>query len=123
MRRIGLAVVLAVNLALATLSVQAQESIPRTRVGFLGAESASTNQHFLDAFRQGLRDQGYVDGQNITLEARWAEGRSERFPELAGELIRLKPRVILTVSLPAARAAKSATTPRPLVFLTPHPPP
>ena len=116
MRLIGLAVVLVISV-LATLSVQAQESIPRTRIGFLGAESASTNQHFLDAFRQGLRDQGYVDGQNITLEARWAEGRSERFPELAGKLIRLKPRVILTVSLPAARAAKSATSTVPIVFI------
>jgi len=116
MRLIGLAVVLAISVR-ATLSVQAQESIPGPPVAFLGAESASTNQHFLDAFRQGLRDQGYVDGQNITLEARWAEGRSERFPELAGELIRLKPRVILTVSLPAARAAKSATTTVPIVFI------
>ena len=116
MRVIGLAVVLVISV-LATLSVQAQESIPRTRVAFLGAESASTNQNFLDAFRQGLRDQGYVDGQNITLEARWADGRSERFPELIGELIRLKPRVILTISLPAARAAKSATTTVPIVFI------
>jgi len=116
MRRIGLAVVLAISV-LATVSVQAQESIPGPRVAFLGAESASTNKHFLDAFRQGLRDQGYVDGQNIILEARWAEGRSERFPELIGELIRLKPRVILTVSLPAARAAKSATTTVPIVFI------
>ena len=44
-----------------------------------------------------MREQGYVDGQNITVEARWAEGRSERFPELVGELVRLKPGVILTI--------------------------
>jgi hypothetical protein len=78
MRRIGLAVVVVISV-LATLDVQAQESIPRPRVAFLGAESASTNEHFLDAFRQGLREHGYVNGQNLTLEARWAEGRSERF--------------------------------------------
>jgi putative tryptophan/tyrosine transport system substrate-binding protein len=65
----------------APLAAQAQESIPRTRVAFLGAESPSTNQHFFDAFRQGLREHGYVDGQNLTLEARWADGRSERFPD------------------------------------------
>ncbi len=45
-------------------------------IGFLGAESLSTNQHFLDAFRQGMREHGYVDGQNMTLEARWAEALS-----------------------------------------------
>ena len=67
---------------------QASKSLPL--VGFLGAESPSTNQHFLDAFRQGMREHGYIDGQNMTLEARWAEGRSERFPELVDELIRLK---------------------------------
>jgi putative tryptophan/tyrosine transport system substrate-binding protein len=75
----------------APLAAEAQESITRTRVGFLGAESPSTNQHFLDAFRQGMREYGYVDGQNMTFEVRWAEGRSERFPELVGELVRLKP--------------------------------
>jgi putative ABC transport system substrate-binding protein len=86
------------------LAVEAQQSITRTRIGFLGAESPSTNRHFLDAFRQGLREHGYVDGQNVSFEARWAEGRSERFPELVGELIRLKPGVILTVSVAAALA-------------------
>jgi putative ABC transport system substrate-binding protein len=99
----------------------AQESIARTRVAFVGAESPSTNRHFLDAFRQGLREHGYVDGQNLTLEERWAEGRSERFPELIGELVRLKPRVILTVSVPAAMAAKNATTKIPIVFIAGDP--
>jgi putative ABC transport system substrate-binding protein len=47
-------------------------------VGFLGAESASTNRHFFDAFRDGMRGHGYIDGQNVTLVERWAEGRSER---------------------------------------------
>ena len=108
---------LTVLLLVTPLAAQAQESIPRTRVAFLGAESASTNQHFLDAFRQGLREHGYVDGQNLTLEARWAEGRSERFPELIAELLRLKARVILTISSPAALAAKNATTTIPIVFI------
>jgi putative ABC transport system substrate-binding protein len=47
-------------------------------LGFLGAESAATNEHFVDAFRQGMRELGYIDGQNFILESRWAEGRSER---------------------------------------------
>jgi putative tryptophan/tyrosine transport system substrate-binding protein len=55
------------------LAAEAQEPIRRPRVAFLGAESPSTSQHFLDAFRQGLREHGSVDGQNITLEVRWAE--------------------------------------------------
>src|SRR5215831_12404677 len=109
-------------LLLATpLAVHAQESIPRTRVAFVGAESPSTNQHFLDAFRQGLRERGYVDGQNIAIEARWAEGRSERFPELIDELIRLKAGIILALSLPAALAAKNATTTIPIVFIAGDP--
>jgi putative ABC transport system substrate-binding protein len=115
MRLIELAVILACLIL--TLLAEGQESTPRALVAFVGAESASTNQHFLDAFRQGLRDHGYVDGQNITLEARWAEGRSERFPELIGDLVRLKPKVILTISLPATWAAKSTTSTVPIVFI------
>jgi putative ABC transport system substrate-binding protein len=68
-------------------------------VGFLGAESATTNEHLFEAFRQGMRDHGYIEGQNITLEARWAEGRSERFPGLIDELLRLKALIILALSL------------------------
>src|SRR5215470_3008891 len=84
----------------APLGAEAQQQ-GRILIAFVGAESASTNQHYFDAFRQGLREHGYVEGQNLTLEARWADGRSERFPELITDLIRSKPRAILTVSLPA----------------------
>jgi putative tryptophan/tyrosine transport system substrate-binding protein len=94
---------------------------PIPRVAFLGAESASTNRHFLDAFRQGMREHGYVEGQNITLVERWAEGRSERFPELIAELLGLKMNVILTVSLPAALAAKHATATVPIIFIASDP--
>src|SRR5438552_15074086 len=106
---------------LAAGAQQAQGLITHARIAFLGAESASTNQHFLDAFRQGMREHGYVDGQNMTLEARWAEGRSERFSELVGELVRLKTSVILTVSLGAALAAKNSTTAIPIVFIASDP--
>jgi putative ABC transport system substrate-binding protein len=102
-------------------SQQAERSITRPRVGFIGAESASTNEHFFDAFRQGMTEHGYVDGQNAILEQRWAEGRSERFPELVSELIGLKADVIVVVSLPAAFAAKSATSTLPVVFIASDP--
>jgi ABC-type uncharacterized transport system substrate-binding protein len=97
------------------LSAWAQQP-PVPVIGFLGAEAAITNQHFFDAFREGLRERGYVDGQNVTLEARWAEGRRERFPELIGDLIRRKVSVILAISVPAALAAKNGTNTIPIVF-------
>ena len=103
------------------LAARAQRPIAAARIAFLGAESASTNQHFFEAFRQGMREHGYVDGQNVTLLERWAEGRSERFPELVEELIKLKSDVILAVSLPAAVAAKNATTMIPVVFIASDP--
>src|SRR6516162_5004698 len=106
------------------LAARAQQThglITSPRVAFLGAESASTNQHFFDAFRQGMHEHGYVDGQNVTFVERWAEGRSERFPELIEELISLKADVILALSLPAALAAKSATTTVPIVFIASDP--
>ena len=106
---------------LAANAQQAQGLITHARIAFLGAESASTNQHFLDAFRQGMREHDYVGGQNVTFLERWAEGRSESFPELVDELLSLKPNVILAVSVPAALAAKSATTTTPIVFIASDP--
>ena len=101
------------------LVARAQQPIPR--VAFLGAESASTSRNFFDAFRKGMGERGYVDGQNITLLERWAEGRGERFPELIADVLGLKANVILTVSLPAALAAKTATTTIPIVFIASDP--
>jgi len=116
-----LAIATALSLFASPLDGEGQESTTRPRVGFVGAESPSTNQHFLDAFRQGMRDNGYVNGQNVTIDARWADGRSERFPELIGELIRLDSRVIVTVSVQAALAAKNLTTSTPIVFIASDP--
>jgi putative ABC transport system substrate-binding protein len=104
------------------LPARAQPSPPSLpRVAFLGAESASTNRHFFDAFRQGMREHSWVDGQTVTLMERWAEGRSERFPELMAELLGLRATVILTVSVSAALAAKTATTTTPIVFIASDP--
>ncbi len=86
------------------------------RIGFVEAGSRSANRHFLDAFRQGLRELGYVDRENIVIEDRWADGQSERFPALIAELIRLKVNVIVPASSPGALAAKKATGTVPVVF-------
>jgi putative ABC transport system substrate-binding protein len=106
---------------LAASAQQAQRSFTDVRVAFLGAESQLTNQHFLDAFRQGMREHGYVEGQNVSFVERWAEGRSERFPELIDELLSLKANVILAVSVPAALAAKNKTATIPIVFIASDP--
>jgi putative ABC transport system substrate-binding protein len=119
MRR-GIVVAIAVFwLLAASAPAGAQRSL--IRIAFVGAESPATSQHFLDAFRQGLREHGYVDGQNIALDARWAEGQSERFPALVDELVRLKARVILALSLPAALAAKHGAPATPIVFIASDP--
>jgi putative tryptophan/tyrosine transport system substrate-binding protein len=103
------------------LAARAQQPTKVSTIGFLGAESASTNQHFFDAFREGMREHGYIVGKNITLVERWAEGRNERFPELIGELLGLKVDVILAVSVPAALAAKRGTATIPIVFIASDP--
>ena len=103
------------------LAARAQQPAKLPTVGFLGAESASTNQHFFDAFRQGMREHGYIDGKNIAFVERWAEGRSERFPELIRELLSLKVNVILAVSVAAALAAKHGTATIPIVFIASDP--
>jgi putative ABC transport system substrate-binding protein len=114
-RRTFLAGTGAVLLA-APLVAEGQSQARPARVGFVEAGSLSANRHFLDAFRQGLRDLGYVEGQSIVIEDRWADGRSERFPALIAELVRLKVDVIVQASTPGALAAKKATSTIPVVF-------
>jgi len=97
-------------------AVKAQQAGKVYRIGFIDAGTLSTNRHFLDAFRQGLREVGYIEGQNITVEDRWADGRSERFPALLEELIRQHVDVIVQASTPGAVAAKGATSTDPVVF-------
>ncbi len=90
------------------------------QIGFVEAGSASGNRHFLDAFRQGLRELGYLEGQQIIIEQRWAEGRNELFPGLLAELIRLNVDVIVVSSnagAGGALAAKDATRTIPIIFV------
>jgi putative ABC transport system substrate-binding protein len=85
------------------------------RVGVLGVTSAAGYARQVEAMRQGFRDLGYVEGRNIVIEYRWAEGRYDRLPALAAELIRLQPDVIVT-SGPGTRVLKGATTTIPIVM-------
>jgi putative tryptophan/tyrosine transport system substrate-binding protein len=100
----------------APLAAEPQQAGKVSRIGYLSAGALPTYPTFENAFREGLRELGYVEGRNIALEYRWAEGKYERLPELAAELVRLKVDVILAVSTPAAQAAKAATRTIPIVF-------
>jgi len=80
-----------------------------------GSHSATAGAG-IDEFKQGLRDLGYVEGQNIEIESRWGEGKYESLRDLAAELVRLKMDVIVTAAMPAIRAAKEATTTIPIVM-------
>ncbi len=95
---------------------QAQQSGKVIRIGFMGATSPSIEKSRIDAFQQGLRELGYVEGKNIVVEYRWAEGKIERLPGLAAELVRLKVEVIVTGGSTSSRAAKEATTTIPIVM-------
>jgi len=85
------------------------------RIGVLSGGSAASSP-LLDAFRQGMRDLGWVEGQNWVSETRWADGKLERLPALAAELVRLRVDLIVTTGTPAARAAKQATQTLPIVM-------
>src|SRR5215471_12061786 len=100
---------LALGVVLGPLGAQAQPSGKVWRIGMLETTSPTLNVANLDAFRQGLRDLGYVEGQNLVITYRSADGRPERFPALATELVRLPVDLILTRGTPAALAAKQAT--------------
>jgi putative ABC transport system substrate-binding protein len=92
------------------------QSAKIARIGFLGSASASGHESALLALRAGLLELGYVEGKNIAIAFRWAEGNYERLPDLAADLVRLKVDVIVTQGTPAALAAKRATTAIPIVM-------
>jgi len=107
---------LLITVLLITGSAEAQQARKVPRIGYLTATSLSSNVARIDAFRQGLRELGYVEGKNILIEWRSGEGKLERQGELAAELVRLKVDVIITSGPTITRAAKEATVTIPIVM-------
>jgi ABC-type uncharacterized transport system substrate-binding protein len=120
MRKESIVFALCAMLFALCVSAEAQQPKKAHRIGFLlpGSPTSPAVRNNLEAFRQGLRDLDYVEGQNITIEYRYAEGKSDRLPGLASELVRLKADLIVVASTPAALAAKNATKEIPVVFET-----
>jgi len=114
-RREFIALLTAAPIAL-PLGAPAQQPAKEARIGFLFPSDPVVTRHYLDAFLEGMRAHGYVEGQNLKLERRYAEGRIERLPALAAELVKLDPQVIVTVTEPAIAAAKNATQRIPIVM-------
>jgi putative ABC transport system substrate-binding protein len=114
--RAALTVVLALGLLAAPLAAEAQPAAKLARIGWLSPGSTSSHGPFLAAFQEGLRELGYMEGKNIAIEYRWAEGRVDRLPQLVTELIQLKVDVLVTAGAPGIRAAKQATTTIPIVM-------
>jgi putative tryptophan/tyrosine transport system substrate-binding protein len=99
--------------------VGAQQTGKVPRIGYLSARgTVSLPRSYSEAFRQGLRDLGYIEGKNILIEFRYAEGKLDRFPNLVAELVQLKVDVLVSTETAAIRAAKQATKTIPIVFVT-----
>src|SRR6516164_8241530 len=85
-------------------------------IGYLGGSSPAYRGHLLTAFWRGLRESGYVEGENLTIDYRWAQDQYDRLPALAADLLRRHVLVIVATDTPSATAAKTATTTLPIVF-------
>src|SRR5439155_17433910 len=98
--------------------VVARAQQPMPLIGFMTSRSAKDSEPHTAAFLRGLSQAGYVPGQNVTIQYRWADGRYERLPELAAELVGLRPAAIVAAGgEPSARAAKAATAIIPILFV------
>jgi putative tryptophan/tyrosine transport system substrate-binding protein len=117
-RAIGLLVSLALGILMAPVVADAQPAAKVPRIGFFSSDSPGSEgaRAYLAAFRQGLRKLGYVEGQTIAIEERFAAWRAERLAELAAELVRLNMEVIVTQAAPATQAAQHATSTIPIVM-------
>jgi putative ABC transport system substrate-binding protein len=105
-------------LGAAPLAIQAQPAAKPARIAYLQLGGSSERDILVEAFKKGLRDLGYIEGKDFVFEARWALGKAERLPDLAKELVALKPDVIVTTNSTAARAAQQVTTTIPIVIAT-----
>jgi putative tryptophan/tyrosine transport system substrate-binding protein len=99
-------------------AARAQQPPKLPTIGFLGAATQAAVSHWIVAFERRLRELGWVDGRTVAIEYRWAEGRQERFAEIAAEFVRLKVNVIVTYATAPTIAAKQATSVIPIVFAT-----
>jgi len=111
----GVLVALTCSFLAAPPAAGAQQAGRTATIGYLGSSSPSLESNVVEAFREGLRQLGYVEGRNLIIKYEWAEGQEERFPVLARELVRLKPDVIVTTGTPGTLAAKEATQSIPIV--------
>lgn len=119
MKRREFLTVLVGTAALPICGYAQQQTASPPVIGFLSSRAPQTEAHLVAAFLQGLAEQGYTDGQNVTLEYRWAEGRYDRLPALASDLVRSRVAVIVTAGgAQSASAAKAATATIPIVFAT-----
>jgi ABC-type uncharacterized transport system substrate-binding protein len=114
-RAVGCMITLILSLLGAPLAAEAQPPAKVPRIGVLSGWSLTTDARHREAFLQGLHELGYVEGQTIVLEERWAEGHLQRLPDLAAELVRLPVEIIVAGNVPAARAARQATARLPIV--------
>jgi len=117
LRSISLLVTFALSLLAASLAADAQQAGKVYRIGFLGGSSPGAAAAFVEAWRSGLREAGYAEGRGVIIEWRWAEGRIERLPELAADLVRLKVDLIVAGGNDATAAAIRATRAIPIVML------
>jgi putative ABC transport system substrate-binding protein len=112
---LGCLVTLTLSMLVTSLAAEAQQLTKVHRIGWLGAGSPLSSRAYVEAFQQSLRDLGYIEGQNMALEYRYAEGKMERLPELAAELVHLTMDVLVTSGSPATQAAQHVTSTIPIV--------
>lgn len=116
LRTVGLIATLALALLAAPLAADAQASEKVAHIGYLSSAKRSSQSARSEAFRQGLRELGYVEGKNLVIEFRFAEGRFDDLPELAAELVRLKVDIIVSSGATVTRAARKATATIPIIM-------
>jgi len=100
------------------LAARAQQPAKLPIIGFLSSSSPANRASLITAFRQGVRESGYVDGKSVAIEYRWAEDQYDRLPDLAADLVRRQVAVIAATDSPSTVAAKAATTTIPIVFMS-----
>ena len=111
-RVVGCIVTFILSMPVAPLTAETPPRVKVPRIGYIG----DTPGPYAEAFRQGLRERGYIEGENIAVEYRWAEGRHDRLPDLVAELVQLKVDILVPVGTQTSRTAKQATSTIPIVM-------